>query len=81
VNGCRLCGKDVAYSGAFYCGAGCCARWEGGERPTVDAAKWTVADYEGARHRWYLAHQAEVAARQHFDDVAHALCKGGEVKP
>jgi hypothetical protein len=47
----------------------------------VDAAKWTVADYEGARHRWYLAHQAEVAARQHFDDVAHALCKGGEVKP
>ena len=33
ATGCRLCGKPLAYSGAVYCGAACCVRWEGGERP------------------------------------------------
>jgi hypothetical protein len=31
---CLLCGKPPAYKGALYCGAACCARWEGGQRPT-----------------------------------------------
>lgn len=31
---CLLCGKPLAYKGALYCGAACCARWEGGQRPT-----------------------------------------------
>lgn len=31
--GCKLCGKPHAYSGAAFCGHTCCARWEAGERP------------------------------------------------
>jgi len=30
--GCKLCGKGLVALGAF-CSAGCCARWEAGERP------------------------------------------------
>jgi hypothetical protein len=30
---CKLCRKRVAYPGAVFCGAGCTARWEGGQRP------------------------------------------------
>ena len=29
---CELCGKPVAYPGARFCGAGCSARWEAGDR-------------------------------------------------
>lgn len=31
--GCKLCGKPLAYAGAVFCGAACCAEWEGGRRP------------------------------------------------
>lgn len=31
--GCALCGKPLAYPGARFCGAGCTARWEAGDRP------------------------------------------------
>lgn len=31
---CKLCKeKPVAYPGAVFCGAACCARWEAGDRP------------------------------------------------
>ncbi len=31
--GCKLCGTDVAYSGALFCGGACSQLWESGERP------------------------------------------------
>lgn len=33
TQGCKLCGKGLAYPEAAFCGAACCARWEAGERP------------------------------------------------
>jgi hypothetical protein len=36
--GCRLCGKKLAYTGAVYCGAACCAAWEMGQRPALAPA-------------------------------------------
>lgn len=32
TRGCRRCGKPLAYPGALYCGAACCARLEAGDR-------------------------------------------------
>lgn len=29
---CIRCGRKLAYPGALFCGASCCARWEAGDR-------------------------------------------------